>query len=487
MKGLLEQPTEVLCRVVHYLSPWDIEAFTSTHSFLRCVGSQALAVHCEKKQRFSHLELGCNETIHALDLISALLEHEENFEYVQSLSVGYDDAITSIDSKTSPDKIVHLLSKYPNLKDKAEQVIKASAWGDEEVTFPSNEDWNDFPHIFPTSESGYAEDTMYFLMSLSPNLKLLRLAALDDELDFEPLRYVINATSSGQSHDAMPSCHLRELRLHSAQMARWWEIISGNISLEVLKGRNVFDNMTGYQLSPSRQHPSLHTIVLQKSAVSAASFRQILHEVKALRSLTYCYDDSGLGPQWEPHRTLAILKDTASDHLVHLDMTHPRKEMSSRYTFDGLQLNLDVLRDFKVLRTLRLESILLFQAKVKDGSSLAKTSLSTQKAFPSLKFNFEMGRLEVQQLRYFLPASIAKVSLVGNLHKEDTVATTRKLAKVKARAPAFSELVLEGVHSRGTEEMRQAIQAECDNAKVSLRIFPTRLDAPPEIWWKAQS
>ena len=139
MKGLLDQPTEILRRVVHYLSPWDIEAFTSTHSLLRGVGSQALAVHCQKKQRFSNLELGCNETIHPLDLISNLLEHEENVEYVQSLSVGYDDVITSKDSKMPPDKIVHLLSKYPNLEAKAENLMKATYWN-QNVTFPDNED-----------------------------------------------------------------------------------------------------------------------------------------------------------------------------------------------------------------------------------------------------------------------------------------------------------------------------------------------------------
>ena len=40
---------------------------------------------------------------------------------------------------------------------------------------PQNEDWDDFPHLYSTSRHGYAEDIMYFLMSLSANLKLLRL------------------------------------------------------------------------------------------------------------------------------------------------------------------------------------------------------------------------------------------------------------------------------------------------------------------------
>ena len=35
-----------------------------------------------------------------------------------------------------------------------------------------------------------------------------------------------------------------------------------------------------------------------------------------------------------------------------------------------------------------------------------------------------------------------------------------------------------------TKEMRRA---ECDKAKVSLRIFPARLDPPPAVWWKAES
>ena len=487
MKGLLEQPAEVLYRVVHYLSPWDIEAFTSTHSRLRCVGSQALAAHCQKKQRFSHLELGCNETIHPLDLISDLLDHEENVEYVQSLSVGYDDAINSKDSKTSPDKIAHLLSKYPNLKAKAEQVMKASNWVEEEVTFPSDEDWTEFPHLFPAGDSGYTEDIMYFLMSLSPNLKLLRLIAIYEETNFEPLRYLINALTSGGSHDAVPSCHLREVRLDNPQMAQWCELLRHNVSLEVFKAQDVIDTTSNelYNSISSRQHPSLHTIVFQTSAVSATTFHRLLHQAKFLCSFTYCYKHWGEGPQWEPHQTLTILRDTASDRLVYLDMTHPGKELSPHYTFAGLQSNMRLLRGFKVLRTLRLESILLFHAKIKDGSPLAKSSFSTKRDPP--KVSLEMEPLKMQQLWCILPDSAAKVSLVGNLYKADAVVTTRRLVVVKARAPAFSELVFEGIHSRRTEELRRAIQAECNSANVALRIFPTRLDAPPEVWWKAQS
>ena len=488
MKGLLDQPTEILHRVVHYLSPWDIEAFTSTHSLLRGVGSQALAVHCKKKRRFAHLELGCNETIHPLDLISDLLEHEENVEYVQSLSVGYDNAIESKDSKISPDKIVHLLARYPNLKAKAERVMRASTWCREEAAFPLSKEWNHFPHLYPSSECGYAEDIMYFLMSLSSNLNLLRL--VDDGSVYQPLQYLTNGPTPDRCCDAVSSSNLREVRLYRTCMARCCEFLNNNISLEILKAQNVMDDISSDELSdicPTWDHPSLHTIVFERSAVSAETFHRLLNEAKVLRSFTYSYDDCGEGPAppWEPHKILTILINTGTDRLVHLDMTHPKRELCPYYTFDGLRSNLWLLYDFKVLKTLRLESVLLFKAQVKHGPPMAKTSISTKK--PPLKFNLEMGDLGVQQLLVIIPNSAAKVSLVGNLYKEDAVAITKGLDRLASRALAFSELILEELRSRDAEEIRQAIQAQCDEAKVSLRIFPTRLDAPAEAWWKTQS
>ena len=485
MKGLLEQPTEVLCRVVHYLSPWDIEAFTSTHSFPRGVGAQALAVHLKKKQLFSHLELGCNETIHPLDLIGDLLEHEENFEYVHSISVGENDAIKSKDSKTSPNKIIQLLTKYPNLKAKAEHVMKDEA-SDITLTFLTNENGDDFPHLYLSGDGGCVEEVMYFLVSLSPNLRLLRL--VDEGYGFLallPLQYLMNAPTSGACFEAVPSCNLRELRLHGTRISHCCDILHKNISLEILRSQEVIDDSEVDDVDPSWKHPSLHTIVFQRSAISAAQFHEILQHVEALRSFTYCYDDCGWGLPWEPHKVLTILRDIASDHLVHLDLTHSKGNLSQRCTLDSLEQNFGVLLDFTLLRTLRLESILLFYARFRAGSPVAKTSIS--KTGVPVTFTFEADSLYVQQLSNILPDSAAKVSLVGDLYKKDAVATTRGLAILKKRAPAFSELVLEGIPSKRIEEIRQGVQHECDIAKVSLRVFSTRLDAPPEVWWKAQT
>ena len=480
MKGLLDQPTEILCRVVHYLSPWDIEAFTSTHSLLRGVGSQALAVHCEKKRRFAHLELGCNETIGPLDLISDLLEHEENVEYIQSLSVGYDDAIKLKDSKTSPDKIVHLLARYPNLKAKAEYLIKRS-YCNEEMTFPTNAHWDQFPHLYNRRDGGYVEDISYFLVSLSSNLKLLRM--VDEHFGFLPLQYLNTAPNTGLRSTAVPSCHLQEVRLHALSMAHCFDLLNQDTSLEILKAQEMIDDIDTDDIDTSWKHPSLHTIVIHGSDVSTAMVHKLLDQAEVLRSFTYCYDNRGRRPLWEPHKTLTFLSDIASDRLVHLDMTYLKRDMSPLEMFDGLQLDLYVLHDFKVLRTLRLESILLFTTEVKGGARLPKTCLSAKKS--PLKFKFEMGPLRMQQLAWILPDSATKASVVGDLYREHAVATTEGLAEWKEEA--FSELVLEGVHSKRIKEIRQAIQGECDDAEVSLRIFPTRLDASPEVWWKVES
>ena len=311
--------------------------------------------------------------------------------------------------------------------------------------------------------SGDLEAAASLLVALLPNLRNLRIIDGWRYLDLPPFyaileRILETAADLEQNLKGLNSFkHLVEVDLQGLDDDdgpdfATCSIFSALPSIRTVKGRFVSGES-------ERSLRYITTLELYQSAIDRHGFYKCIREIKSLQRFTYDFSAATAlvdATPWQPRVIVEYLRWYASKSLVHLELTGiidvDDVEFRSGEPFIGN------LRAFKVLETLRLETMMLYK-EVEEIDEDEVEIIVDDRA------GGRTALVEPERLVDILPASAKRLRLVGGLSDDEALAMLADVVELKnERIPNFRRIFFEDV------DPPSEILSVCEKASISVKF-----------------
>ena len=228
-------------------------------------------------------------------------------------------------------------------------------------------------------------------------------------------------------------------------------------SLNAVKGRAI-DGLSLSRLPSTEEPLELTSFEVHRSVIRAEFFEDVLPALESLETFVYeFWTDAGHDiinhlTRWQPRRIVAALWKHNRKTLEHLELTcfgETLLEYQNYLTcvnFSRDEPFIESLTGFEVLKTVRLEALMLYKEAWDPD-----------------------GLVERERLADFLPASIRRVRLVGSLSKEDVSAMLEDFAE--GQHEILSNLTTIFFEDIERSEVDEAVVKECESAGVKMRFY----------------
>ena len=379
-------PNELICEILKFVKPEDLENFAQTSRNVFQLASPFLSEHRALIRTYHTFR---NAT--SPDAIAALLG-----TVIANRCIGYYVKRIELGPLAESPAPVHRENVYP--QDKLE-IFTTAALDSECLKRPSEEDVLDerefWSHVI---QDGNEDILLAILLPLLPNL-----TALSMEADSTRIEWYDSAVEQAASTKSPTLCKLTHIRLnprgqdgyHLDEIQKFCSLPS----VRVVTAPRAFGLDCLHELSPDTSSNVTH-LKLWESCIDAKALHEFIRGFPKLQSFTYSYDGYSRGASHDPFMIRSSLLATCKSTLQSLTLLSPTFKPSLISSFMGS------LRGFEALKEVYIEWSFLI-SETRDGVGLQLNG-NLPASLVWLKIHDSTGREKHQYERIIKSAQYAK-------------------------------------------------------------------------------
>lgn len=454
MPGLIGLPNELQHRIIQFIEPEDLEAFTRScrHNY-----SLAKDAYYHYKKSYTMLQYGttgiggsCSLHRSSEDcqdprlLVQSILAKPHMVSWPTMLEAGALGCPHSADITEGLRNHIEqiLLRVHSSVRDKRRQQLENMAHNIYPIAPALKTEINDL-----LSQSFTQNMAICLLVTLLPNLTSLTFSSWSQ---FDILDIIVQRVARANRDPNSPSHGKALTKLQHVSIIHWDTEGGVDIdsycafamlpSMRSLYGNQIIgDEELNWPIGSLRSS-TITSISFRSSAISAQSFRDFSSGIAALKDFTYEFGGPIIGyAPYEPAGIIDALRQHACHSLESMDIQGMEQTFGS---FEEEEVEVS-LRDFASLKTIRLEDI-LFCKQVLDNSSSEDDDQGGRRFVGVGSSGSEDPPDPMNRLIDILPASIESVTLIPAMANDRTTDLLQGLPELKEKkVPELRRLALE--------------------------------------------
>ena len=482
MPTLLSLPVELHLGIIKETDLYDLEALWTSCKTFYAYGKDKLQLHTYRKYKFHTIIVGWDngspDQIHPLLDLRDVLEDEEAKLYPRVMeinSLSYGDPDEDDDDSLAERKRVEI-----------HEIVEEH--GDRIDTMVAEIHRKLLPNAPPTDATAWSNEiqwgepaaTVVLLLALYPHLESLHI--YDPNQDWWSTDYgelftsVTSAAADSTTNTLGILSKLSDFTLRGCTsqsgLQSKAELLSPFMALPTVRSIEAYDvDGRNVQWSWGTGFSQVTDVKFELCDIDTTTLTSHIGAMKALVTFTYKFhpttdEDEVEYSRWEPRAIVASLHLYACDTLTILELTASNLKKTEPFQDD--EPCLGSLRAFKVLRLVKLDTMMLYE-RVKPASSLSGK--------PGQKVSQENRKqARAQPLVEFLPASIQRFHLMSRKvgkgpSRQDVGTMFIGLPNLRTRClPKLEEICVEYTDEADDveEEGRLELRSRCKEAGIKV-------------------